>query len=172
MDSLNIRRVDVLEVEELRQISITTFTETFAKNNSEANMQQYLNDALSVEKLAHELSQTDSEFYFVLVDNHIAGYLKVNFGAQQTELHNLDAVEIERIYVLQQYHGKQVGQQLFNRAISVACQRNAPYLWLGVWEENHRAIAFYKKYGCTVFDKHVFVLGDDRQTDILMKLML
>ena len=102
----------------------------------------------------------------------MVGYLKINFGQSQTELKDDKAFEIERIYVLKEYHGKNVGQLLYEKAIEIAKQKNKDYLWLGVWEENPRAINFYKKNGLVEFDKHIFKLGNDEQTDIMMKLQL
>jgi ribosomal protein S18 acetylase RimI-like enzyme len=73
---------------------------------------------------------------------------------------------------LNEYHGQQVGQLLYDKAIQIAHQLQVNYVWLGVWEENHRALKFYKKNGFIEFDKHIFKLGDDEQTDIMMKLQL
>ncbi|HYH14058.1 MAG TPA: GNAT family N-acetyltransferase, partial [Flavisolibacter sp.] len=102
----------------------------------------------------------------------IIGYLKLNIGTSQTEIQDDSALEIERIYVLQAFHGKKVGPLLFEKALQVAKQKNVKYVWLGVWEENIRAISFYKKNGFVAFDKHIFVLGNDEQTDIMMRLQL
>jgi len=82
------------------------------------------------------------------------------------------SLEIERFYVPKEFHGKSVGQILYDKAIQVAKQKNAECVWLGVWEENSRAISFYKKNGFVAFDKHIFKLGNDEQTDIMMKLKL
>src|SRR5690606_33664131 len=119
-----------------------------------------------------ELNDEKAEFYFAKTGNRIIGYLKLNFGAAQTELKNDNALEIERIYVLQEFHGKKAGQILFNKAIEIAKNKKVDFAWLGVWEENLRAINFYKKNGFTEFDKHIFKLGNDEQTDIMMKLKL
>ncbi|WP_139145003.1 MULTISPECIES: GNAT family N-acetyltransferase [Sphingobacterium] len=73
---------------------------------------------------------------------------------------------------LQDYHGKKVGQILYEKALEIALKKKSIYVWLGVWEENPRAIKFYKKNGFVEFDKHTFVLGEDEQTDILMKKIL
>jgi len=73
---------------------------------------------------------------------------------------------------LKEYQGKKIGQLLFEQAGHIARQKNAGYLWLGVWEETPKAISFYKKNGFVEFDIHVFKLGDDEQTDIMMKLKL
>ena len=133
-------------------------------------MAKYLEEVFSLEKLTTELSDKNSEFYFAMLGNNVVGYLKLNFGKSQTELQDDTALEIERIYVLKEFYGKKVGQMLYDRAIQVAQQKTADYVWLGVWEENPRAIAFYKKNGFLEFDKHIFKLGDDEQTDIMMKL--
>lgn len=172
MDTIVIRRVTRNDVEQLQQISRQTFSETFAAGNTEENMKKYLEEGFSVEKLAAELNNQNSEFYFATIDNEVIGYLKINFGQSQTELKDDKALEIERIYVLKAFHGKSVGQLLYDQAIQIARKHNADYVWLGVWEENPRAINFYKKNGFVEFDKHVFMLGDDMQTDIMMKLQL
>jgi diamine N-acetyltransferase len=120
-------------------------------------------------RLTAELNDPNAEFYFVSVGNHVVGYLKVNFGQSQTELKDERGLEIERIYVLKDHQGKSVGQLLYDQAISTARTKACEYVWLGVWEENHRAINFYRKNGFVEFDKHIFKLGDDIQTDIMMK---
>jgi ribosomal protein S18 acetylase RimI-like enzyme len=102
----------------------------------------------------------------------VIGYLKLNFGQAQTELQDEKALEIERIYLLKEFHGKNVGQLLYDKALQIARQKNVDYVWLGVWEENRRAINFYTKNGFVEFDKHIFKLGNEEQTDKMMKLNL
>lgn len=169
---IEIKKATVINLLQLQTIGRQTFFETFAAGNSEVNMKKYLEEGFSVEKLSSELNNENSEFYFASSNNTIVGYLKLNFGKTQTEIKDEAAAEIERIYVLQQYHGKQVGQLLFEKAIQICRERKSDYVWLGVWEENPRAINFYKKNGFVEFDKHIFKLGDDEQTDIMMKLEL
>lgn len=168
----NISLVSFNELEQLRAISVQTFTETFAHQNTEEDMQHYITQNLSEEKLSAELQNPDSKFYFIQYDDELAGYLKINFGKAQSEIKDMKALEIERIYVLQKFQGKQLGQVLMHHTIDIAKQQKCPYLWLGVWEKNIKAIAFYKKHGFVEFDKHVFVLGSDTQTDLMMKLEL
>ena len=170
MTNFTIRAINLKDLQALQSISKQTFTETFASSNSKENMDKYLNEALSLEKLTEELNNPNSLFYFI-EDNHTPiGYLKLNMGASQTEINDNTALEIERIYVTQAYQGKKVGQQLYEKAIQVAKEKEVEYIWLGVWEENHKAIQFYTKNGFTAFDKHIFTLGDEEQTDIMMKL--
>ena len=172
MNKIEITKIDLKEIEQLKIISKQTFFETFAEGNSEENMKKYLEESFTTELLKTELTNPNSEFYFARTENNIIGYLKINFGQAQSELKDKSTIEIERIYVLKEFQGKQIGQVLFNKAFEIAKQINADYLWLGVWEENPRAINFYKKNGLVEFDKHVFKLGDDEQTDIMMKLQI
>lgn len=161
-----------LDLAALQAIGRKTFVETFAEGNSAENLAAYLNDGFSEDKLGAELRNDNSQFYFALQKEEVIGYLKVNWGEAQSEKQDPKALEIERIYVLQQYHGTQVGALLYQQALSIAQTRKAPYIWLGVWEENPRAIRFYQKQGFVEFGEHIFQLGDDAQRDVLMKLDL
>ena len=172
MENIEIKKVTLNDFDQLQKISKQTFQETFSESNSEENMKNYLEEELSIKKLTTELNNTNSLFYFATLNNEVIGYLKLNFGESQTELKDDKALEIERIYVSKDFYGKSVGQLLYNKAIQIAKQKKADYVWLGVWEKNLRAIAFYKKNGFLTFDKHIFKLGNDEQTDLMMKLKL
>jgi ribosomal protein S18 acetylase RimI-like enzyme len=172
MEKIEVKRASTSDIGELQAIGRQTFFETFSAENTEEDMQKYLAEGFSEEKLAAELNDLNSEFYFALLDDNVIGYLKLNYGQSQTEIKDNDALEIERIYVLKEFHGKKVGQLLYERAMQVAQQMNASYVWLGVWEKNPRAISFYRKNGFMEFGKHIFKLGNDEQTDIMMKRQL
>jgi diamine N-acetyltransferase len=169
---MDIIRATISDIDQLLIISRQTFSETFSAGNTAEDMKKYLEGELSIVNLTAELNNKDSEFYFAIIENKVVGYIKLNFGQSQTELKEDNSLEIERIYVSKKYHGKRVGQLLYEKAIEISKQKNADYIWLGVWEENPRAISFYKKNGFVEFDKHLFVLGNDEQTDIMMKLHL
>lgn len=172
MNSIKIKKVTITDIEQLQKIGRDTFFETFYDSNTEENMKKYLEINFSLKNLAKELKKKDNEFYFALKNNKVIGYLKLNFGSAQTELKNENTVEIERIYVLKIYHGKNIAQFLLEKAIEISNQKNVNYIWLGVWEKNIRAIKFYQKNNFIAFDKHIFKLGDDEQNDIMMKLTL
>lgn len=167
---IHLTKATLDDIVELQVISKTTFYETFSSQNSEEDMNTFLTDSFKVEKLTAELLHPCSTFYFAKIDNRIAGYLKVNTGTAQTELHDEDALEIERIYVLNEFQGKKIGQLLFDKAIEIAKAQSLKYIWLGVWEKNERAIQFYEKNGLVKFSTHIFKLGSDEQTDVMMKL--
>jgi ribosomal protein S18 acetylase RimI-like enzyme len=172
MENIALRKATIADLTSLQKISRETFFETFAAHNTADNMAKYLDQEFTERKLSLELNNQNSAFYFAENEGQVIGYLKINFGNAQTELKEDNALEIERIYVSKQFHGKSVGQILYDKAMEIAHNKNADYVWLGVWEENHRAINFYKKNGFTQFNKHLFMLGDDEQTDIMMKLKL
>jgi len=167
-----ISKVSIQEVELLRIISLQTFTETFAHQNTENDMRKYVSENLSIEQLSKELNTEGSSFYFLKLINQIIGYLKLNRGSAQTESQNKNSIEIERIYISQEFHSKGLGILLLNQAIKIAKEQHVNYIWLGVWEENFKAISFYKKNGFEQFNTHIFKLGEDEQTDILMKMNL
>ncbi|MEQ9307648.1 MAG: GNAT family N-acetyltransferase [Marinoscillum sp.] len=100
------------------------------------------------------------------------GYYKMKLNVAQTERHYPNSVEIERIYVATGHKGKGLGKHMILHACETAQLANARYIWLGVWEKNPAAIAFYQKMGFEQIDTHMFQLGDDAQTDIIMKLNL
>ncbi|WP_263603020.1 GNAT family N-acetyltransferase [Chryseobacterium sp. PET-29] len=172
MTSIVLKKAVSADLQTLQQIGKETFYETFSKHNSEAEMQKYLAESFASEKILKELNTPESQFFIAWEDESPVGYLKVNSGKAQTELQDGTAIEIERIYVKRSHQGKKVGQLLFDKALEIARQQNKKYIWLGVWEENKKAVNFYTKNGFTEFDKHIFRLGNDEQTDLMMKKVL
>lgn len=172
MTSIVLKKAVSADLQTLQEIGKETFYETFSKHNSEAEMQKYLAESFASEKILKELNTPESQFFIAWEDESPVGYLKVNSGKAQTELQDGTAIEIERIYVKSSHQGKKVGQLLFDKALEIARQQNKKYIWLGVWEENKKAVNFYTKNGFTEFDKHIFRLGNDEQTDLMMKKVL
>jgi ribosomal protein S18 acetylase RimI-like enzyme len=172
MSTIVLKKAALSDLDALQQIGRQTFSETFSEHNSEENMAHYLQVGFSKEKLSAELSNPETEFYFATHEDQIIGYLKINTGEAQTELKGNNTLEIERIYVLAAFQGKKVGQLLYEKAMEIARQKKVDYVWLGVWEKNLKAIRFYQKNGFVVFDKHLFKLGDEVQTDLMMKIRI
>lgn len=172
MNLIEIQKATGTNLEVLQNISIQTFKETFAAVNTPENITNYVADSFNLEQLTAELNNTNSQFFLAYSNTEVIGYLKINFGKAQTERFNENALEIHRIYVLQTFQGKNIGQLLIDEVKKIARHTGVDYIWLGVWEENYRAIQFYTKNGFVVFDKHVFTLGNDEQTDLMMKLFI
>lgn len=167
---IEIKKATIEDLNTIKSLGKQTYTETFAKNNTPKNNAKYLNKNFNSNQLSIEISNTNSSFYLAYYENQPIGFLKTNQSDAQTEYFEEPTLEIQRIYVLQAFHGKKIGQLLLDVAIKIAKQLAVDFIWLGVWEENHKALHFYTKNGFVTFDKHVFVLGDDKQTDLLMKL--
>ena len=172
MNTLKITKATLNDIEKLQNIGRQTFYETFAEVNLEENMAKYLEKSFATEKLPSELKNESSYFYLAEIDEKIIGYLKLNIGEAQTEKQEKNALEVERIYVAKEFHGKNIGQELYAQALKTAKELNASYMWLGVWEKNFRAVSFYTKNSFTQFGTHIFKLGDDEQTDLMMKKVL
>lgn len=167
-----IQKLTLADADVLLALSKKTFFDFFAHLNKPEDMEAYASVAFTPQKIQAELSNPNSHFFFAMLNGEIAGYLKLNYGAAQTEFQDSDAVEIERIYVLVQHHGKKIGHQFIDFTLKEAAGKNLQCVWLGVWEHNHKALTFYKKHGFEVFSSHEFILGSDRQTDLLMKKIL
>jgi diamine N-acetyltransferase len=153
----------------IQYIGRLTFEETFAPFNSPENMTSYLAERFSEKQLESELVNPNSQFFLALDNDKAVGYLKVNVAGAQTEYQEPNGLEIERIYVRENYHGKGVGLDLLKRALEIAGIEGKNYVWLGVWEKNHRAIRFYQKHDFRVVDRHEFSLGDEVQLDYIMR---
>lgn len=173
MSLLELIPVSIDDVKLLQKLSVQTFIETFGAQNTEADMQAYLNNQMSTSQLKKELEHAHSNFYFAYYKDRLAGYLKLNFeSAQRETVGTGTAFEVERIYLLNDFQRQGLGKVLFKKAIALGKEKGYRKLWLGVWEHNTSALAFYKKLGLTVFDKHTFVLGNDSQTDLMLELDL
>ncbi|SHF42980.1 Ribosomal protein S18 acetylase RimI [Seinonella peptonophila] len=134
------------DVKILQDISYETFKETFQHLNTSENMEAYLQKAFNLKQLEKELLNVSSAFFFIYVNEELAGYLKVNVDIAQTERIENDALEIERIYIRNKFQGQGLGKYLINRGIEIAKAQNKKLVWLGVWEKNEGAIKFYKKW--------------------------
>ncbi|MDK8643069.1 GNAT family N-acetyltransferase [Niallia taxi] len=166
--TITIKKCMIEDVNMLQEISYETFNETFKDQNSPENMATYLEKAFTIEQLKTELKNPSSQFFFVFVHNEIAGYLKVNTDNAQSEAIGADSLEVERIYVKSKYQKLGLGQQLFNKAIDVSHELNKKKIWLGVWEKNENAIAFYKRNGFVQTGAHSFYMGEEEQIDFIM----
>lgn len=166
---VKISLVHPSEVEELLSLSRKTFYDAFEHLNNKDDFEAYTSIAFTAQKLLTELENPHSQFYFAIIDDQKVGYIKLNDSSAQTELQDDNAVEIERVYVLASQQGKKIGNQLLDFAIDKARAEGKLYIWLGVWEHNQAAQRFYERNGFKAFGSHRFWVGNDEQTDILMR---
>ena len=172
MSKSKIKRAGLDDLEALVDIGRRTFAETFGPHNTEENMRLYLSRSLTDGAIKSELENDASEFYFALVDSAVAGYMKIKYNSSVDGLKEFTSVEIERIYVLRKFQQSGLGKKLLERAVRLAAEAGYEYVWLGVWEHNANAIGFYEHLGFTPFGQQPFMLGNDLQTDIRMRVKL
>ncbi|MFC4321273.1 GNAT family N-acetyltransferase [Litchfieldia salsa] len=168
MTKITIKKCSLEDLRTLQEISYDTFNETFKDQNSSENMNAYLEKAFNIKQLETELSNSSSEFFFVYFNHEIAGYIKINTSDAQTEEMGDDSLEIERIYIKSKFQKHGLGKILLNKAIEIATERHKKKIWLGVWEKNENAIAFYHKMGFVQTGAHSFYMGDEEQKDFIL----
>ncbi|RJS56169.1 GNAT family N-acetyltransferase [Bacillus subtilis] len=166
--TINIKKCSREDLKILQEISVETFNDTFKDQNSSENMKAYLDSAFNTEQLEKELSNISSQFFFVYCHHEVAGYLKVNTDDAQSEEMGDESLEIERIYIKKEFQKHGLGKHLLHKALDIALECNKKKIWLGVWEKNENAVAFYKKMGFVQTGTHSFYMGDEEQTDFIM----
>lgn len=166
--NITIKKCSETDLQNLQDISTATFIETFEEHNTPEHMTAYLEKAFNGEQLKEELANPASHFFFALVDDEVAGYLKINTDDAQSEDMGEGALEVERIYIGNKFQKLGLGKLLMERALESAGEMGKKRIWLGVWEHNRNAIAFYQKKGFVKTGAHSFFMGDDEQIDWIM----
>jgi len=168
-EGISVRTCNTKDVDTLVSLGIKTFRDTFDEFNTPQNMLLYINKTFTRKIIEHEMNQPGTVFFLAFDGRQAAGYAKMKASENPSALAGTSALEIERLYAHKNYLGKKVGYMLMQTCLAFARKRGCQALWLGVWENNARAISFYEKNGFIRFGQHTFMLGNDAQTDLLMK---
>jgi diamine N-acetyltransferase len=169
---MNIRYGTTEDAKMLAELGARTFYDTFAKDNTPANIDAYLKKSFSPEIQFNELSQPDIIFLIAEIEGIPVGYAQLILNSKDEVIKGIKPLEIRRIYVSQENLGQGVGKELMQATTSESRQQGCDCIWLGVWEQNQRAIDFYKKWGFREVGTHIFSVGDDPQSDFVMELEL
>jgi ribosomal protein S18 acetylase RimI-like enzyme len=167
--STKIRPCLITELDTLQRLAHATFDEAFRSMNTKETMNIYLQEAFNKEKLLAELTDRNCKFYFLYADCDLTGYLKLNDAPAQSDINDPESLEVERIYIRKEYQGKGLGEKLMDHAVQIGKEMKKRHIWLGVWEKNTDAIAFYTKRGFHVAGRHSFKMGNELQSDWIMK---
>ena len=171
MTSLTIRQATVEDAKLLTDLAYTTFWDAFAHHpkNAPDDLNHYMRQAFNPEQIATELADDKNIFLIAEIDGEAAGYSKIILDTIEPGITAEKPVELSRLYAHQKHLGQGVGQRLMDACFDRAKAEGRDVMWLGVWEYNPRAQRFYEKNGFRVVGSHVFVLGKDEQTDLLMQ---
>jgi ribosomal protein S18 acetylase RimI-like enzyme len=168
----HVRTANHNDAKLLSELGGKTFYDTFRQYHSEEDMQLYLQKAYNEPLIATNLQNSDIHYALLIDENEeAAGYVKLLLDANNEKLSGKQ-IELEKIYVLKDKIGSGAGKMLMQYAVDYSRQHGFDVLFLGVWEENERAVNFYKKAGFEVFDTRTFQLGKTLCDDFLMKLEL
>lgn len=170
-NNLTIRYGAIEDAEMLAKLSWETFWDAFHDNpkNAPDDLADYMNAAFNVEQIKAEIAEENAIFLIAEIGNVDVGYAKLLLDRVEPEITAEKPIELNRLYSKQEFLGKGVGKSLMERSFVEAEKYDCDIMWLGVWEFNPRAQAFYRKHGFYEVGKHIFQLGSDPQTDILMQ---
>lgn len=168
ISGLMIRHGTVDDAELLSELGSRTFSETFAADNTEEDITEYLATSFNVAQQTAELEDPASTFLIAEIDGRAAGYAMLRDGEPEQGVEGANPIELVRLYVAREWLGRGLGEQLMRACLNEAHQSGHETIWLGVWERNERAQAFYRKWNFHPFGEHMFQLGSDLQRDILM----
>lgn len=170
MSAVSIIQATVSHAPLLTGISLQSFCEAFEKDNNPDDFKTYVDEAFSEEQITKDLQEPGSIFYIAYYNGEAAGYARLR---NSTEVNNQfpgkKLIELHRLYALSKYIGRGIGKALMNHCLHEAKQKGFNLIWLGVWEHNEHAQGFYKNFGFEKFSSHVFAVGNDPQTDYLLK---
>lgn len=163
-----IRKADVSDAKGLSLLAERTFRDAFAAMNTAEDIELHCQNSYSEAIQAGEISNQNMVTLLAEEDGRLVGFAQLRWGgAPDCVLGRLPG-EIQRLYVVSDWHGKGIAQDLMSACLEKLRIRSSDTVWLGVWERNPRAIAFYKKFGFAEVGDHVFPLGSDPQRDIVM----
>jgi diamine N-acetyltransferase len=170
LPGLTIRRATAADAALLAELGARTFADSFAADNTPGDMAAYLEASFNLPQIESELADPGAAFLIAAFGSgEVVGYTKLLSGHTPPEITAPNAIELVRIYSAQAYIGRGVGPTLMQAALRFAADQGFASIWLGVWERNLRAQAFYRKWGFEIVGSHSFLLGADLQTDFLMQ---
>jgi ribosomal protein S18 acetylase RimI-like enzyme len=151
----------------LTELATTTMREAFGPPyNSAELVEEYIQSAITVPLMETELQDPRATFFLLeQPDKTVVGYAKLRRHAPPRRVAERNAIEIQRIYLLKTQTGRGQGRKLMEHCLNWSCQQGYRAVWLGVWERNTNAMAFYEKMGFVRFGFHYFQFGSERQRD-------
>jgi ribosomal protein S18 acetylase RimI-like enzyme len=167
-----IRKAEFQNLDNLLALAIKIFIEAFESQNNPDDFKSYTDEAFNKEKFTEEFYEEGSQFFEVFDDENLIGYARLRENNEVDHYLGKNHIELQRIYIDSPYHGRGMANQLLNACEEHALLSGKEWIWLGVWEHNPKAQQFYRKHGYEKFSEHKFMVGQDEQTDWLMRKKL
>lgn len=164
----SIRTATPADASRLARLAEATFRETFGAVNSAEDMDLHCRSSYGESIQASEISDPSMTTLLCEQRQQLIGYALLRWAPAPACVAAANPGEVQRLYVTSDWHGKGVARDLMNASLEIMMTRRSDVVWLGVWERNPRAIAFYEKLGFTAVGTHVFRVGNDPQRDIVM----
>ena len=152
----------------LARLAESTFRDAFSAQNSPEDMALHCRASYGESIQAQEIASPDSVIIVAEDAGQLAAYAQLRWGLCPECVAAASPGEIQRLYVKQSFHGRGLAQRLMARCLQLLEDRHSDVAWLGVWENNPRAVAFYRKFDFQPVGEHVFMLGSDPQRDIIL----
>jgi len=149
-----------------------TFLETYGETGNSENLQLYVDAHFTEENIRNELSNPDFRFFIAWINHNAVGFTKIRKDRSPKGITGKNCLEIQRIYVLQEYQGFSVGKELIGLIKKIALEENSQVIWLQVWQKNVKAIQFYQKSGFVVYETCSFDFGKEIHQDFLLRFDL
>jgi diamine N-acetyltransferase len=169
---IEIREATIHDIPTMREVAISSYTDTFAIHNTPENMEAFYADTYDLKKLQAEFHEPNTRLLLAFEGNNQVGFVRLRMSDEVENLIGKNTIELQRLYVLTSAQGKSVGRLLMEASMAYAKQGKYEWIWLGVWEKNFRAQRFYENWGFEKFSEHTFWMGDDPQVDWLLKKKL
>jgi len=169
---IEIREAELENIPAMRELAISSYTDTFSAFNTPENMDAFFNSVYNLDVLEKEFHEPDARIYLAWEEDQLVGFVRLRESDEVKSLLGDNGLELQRLYVLTSAQGKSVGRLLMETSLAYAIQKQYDWMWLGVWERNFKAQRFYKAWGFEKFSEHTFWMGDDPQIDWLLKRKL
>lgn len=167
-----IRKATVADAELLSKLGAKTFSEAFGDVNTKEDLDSYLQSAFSLQQIKSELEEPENTFFLLYQLDEAVAYAKLNFHEKVNALEGKKIVQIQRIYARKKVLGTGVGAELMQKCIDESVRKRMEFIWLTVWQQNFRAIEFYKKWGFEIIGEKKFMVGSKLYNDHVMSLDL
>lgn len=165
-----IRRATLDDAEPLARLAESTFRDAFAAGNRPADVDLHCARSFSATIQSREIHDPNTVTIVAELDGELIAFAQVLLQSPKPCVDAKRPSELRRFYVSEEWHGRGIAQEVLSEVLTRTARGGSDALWLGVWERNSKAMAFYRKCGFTVVGEHVFHLGEDPQRDLVMAI--